>query len=124
MRETVVVAVKLPDVPVTLTVTVPVVAVLLAVSVKVLEVAVLLGLKDALTPLGRPEAVKLTLPVKPFCGVTDMALVPLAPCVTVRLVGEADSVKFGPAKGVLSDTLSKVAVARAGVLPLFTTKPT
>jgi hypothetical protein len=55
----------LPDVPLTATVTVPVVAVVLAVSVRVLVLAVLVGLKDAVTPLGRPEADKLTLPVKP-----------------------------------------------------------
>jgi len=29
-----------------------------------------LGLNDALTPLGRPETDKLTLPLKPFSGVT------------------------------------------------------
>jgi hypothetical protein len=75
----VVVLVKLPEVPVTVTVTEPVVAVLLAVSVKVLLPVVLLGLKDAVTPEGKPEADKLTLPVKPFTGVTEMVLVPLAP---------------------------------------------
>jgi hypothetical protein len=47
------------------TVTVPVVAVLLAFSVSVLVVVVLAGLKDAVTPLGRPVVVKLTLPLKP-----------------------------------------------------------
>jgi len=40
---------------------------------------VLVGLKEALTPLGKPEADKLTLPVKPFCGVTVTVLVPLPP---------------------------------------------
>ena len=87
--------VRLPEVPVTVTVTVPVVAVLLAVSVSVLVLVALAGLNDALTPLGRPEAVKLTLPVKPFCGATVMALVPLVPCTTVKLPSEDDSVKFG-----------------------------
>ena len=66
VRETVVVFVKLPDVPAMVTVAVPVVAVLLAVSVSVLVLAVLLGLNDAVTPLGSPEADKLTFPVKPF----------------------------------------------------------
>ena len=66
MRETVVVFVKLPDVPVIVTVTVPVVAVPLAVRVNVLVLAVLLGLNDAVTPLGRPDAVKPTPPLKPF----------------------------------------------------------
>src|SRR5271154_3418485 len=80
VRETVVVFVKLPEVPVMVTVTVPEVAVLLAVSVNVLALVVLVGLNDAVTPLGRPDADKLTLPVKPFCGVTLIVLVPLAPC--------------------------------------------
>jgi hypothetical protein len=79
-------------VPVIVTVTVPVAAVLLAASVNVLELAVLLGLNDADTPLGRPEADKLTLLLKPFCGVTVMVLAPLAPCVIVRLFGAAESV--------------------------------
>jgi hypothetical protein len=65
-REIVVVFVKLPDVPVMVTVAVPVVAVLLAVSVSVLVLAVLLGLNDAVTPLGSPEADRLTFPAKPF----------------------------------------------------------
>ncbi len=58
--------VKLPDVPVMVTVTVPVVAVSLAVRVNVLVLVVLLGLNDAVTPLGRPDADKLTVPLKPF----------------------------------------------------------
>ena len=92
MRETVVVLVKLPEVPVMVTVTFPVVAVLLAVSVNVLVLAVLLGLNDAVTPLGRPDADKLTLPLKPFCGVTVMVLAPLAPCLIVKLLGDAERV--------------------------------
>ncbi len=91
MRESVVLFVKLPDEPVTVTVTVPVVAVLLAVSVNVLPLAVLLGLNDAVTPLGRPEADKLTLLLKPFSGVTVMVLVPLVPWTTLRLLGEVES---------------------------------
>ena len=92
VRETVVLLVKLPDVPVTVTVTVPVVAVLLAVSVKVLVLAVLVGLNEAVTPLGRPEADKLTLLLKPFSGVTVIVLAPVAPWTTLRLLGEAASV--------------------------------
>lgn len=85
-----VVFVKLPDEPVTVTVTVPVVAMPLAVSVKVLVLAVLLGLNDAVTPLGKPDADKLTLALKPPSGVTAMALVPLVPWITLRLLGEAE----------------------------------
>jgi len=95
VRETVVVFVKLPDEPVTVTVTVPVAAVLLAVSVKVLLLAVLLGLNDAVTPLGRPDADKLTLLLKPFSGVTVMVLAPFVPWMTVRLLGEVEREKVG-----------------------------
>ena len=83
---------KLPDVPVTVTVTVPVTAVLLAANVKVLVLVVPLGLNEAVTPLGKPVAVKLTLLLKPFCGETVTVLAPLAPCVIVKLLGEAESV--------------------------------
>lgn len=66
MRLMVVVFVRVPEVPVTVTVMVPVVAVLLAASVKVLApVVVGLGLNAVVTPLGRPLADKLTLPLKP-----------------------------------------------------------
>jgi hypothetical protein len=61
------------------TVAVPVVAAALAVNVTVLLVVVLPGLKDAVTPLGRPEADKLTLPLNPFTGLTVMVLPPLPP---------------------------------------------
>lgn len=97
VRETVVVLVRLPEVPVMVTVAAPVVAVLLAVSVKALVLAVLLGLKDALTPPGRPEADRLTLSLKPFWGVTVMVLKPLAPCVIVKLLGDVDSPNLGVA---------------------------
>jgi hypothetical protein len=77
------------------TVTVPVVAVPLAVSVNVLLLVVEvvgLGLNAAVTPLGRAEADKLTLPLKPVCGVTVIVLWPLPPCVIVTLLGDAESV--------------------------------
>jgi len=124
VSERVVVFDKLPEVPVTVTVTVTGVAVLLAVSVNVLVLVVLVGLKEAVTPLGRPDAAKLTLALKPFCGVTVTVLVPLAPCRMLKLPGEVEREKFGDATGVVTETLSKVAVARAEALPLFTAKPT
>lgn len=97
VRVTVVVWVSVPDVPVMVTVAVPVVAVLLAVKVRTLVEVVGLVPKLAVTPEGRPEADSDTLPVKPFSGVTVIVLLPLLPCVTVRLVGEAESEKSGVA---------------------------
>ncbi len=95
VRVMVVVAVRLPEVPVTVTVAVPAVAELLAVSDRTLVVVVLVGLKDAVTPLGSPEAAKLTLPVKPPAGVTVMVLVPAAPPGVIdRLLGAAERVKL------------------------------
>ena len=85
-----VVFVKLPDVPVIVTGTVPVFAVLLAVNVKVLVAVAGFGLNDAVTPLGRPDADKLTPLLKPFCGVTVIVLVPLAPCIRFKLLGDAE----------------------------------
>ncbi len=65
MTAIVVVFVKLPDLPVMVTVAVPVFAVVEAVSVNVLVLAVLVGLKDAVSPLDSPDVDKFTLPVKP-----------------------------------------------------------
>src|SRR2546421_283048 len=70
VRLTVVLPVKAPEVPLMVTVVVPVVAVPLAVNVTVLVLVVLAGLKLAVTPLGRPEADRLTLPLNPFNGFT------------------------------------------------------
>lgn len=81
--------------PVIVTVTVPVVAVLLAVSVNMLVAVAGLVPNVAVTPPGSPDADKLTLPLKPFCGVTVIVLAPLVPCVMVKLLGDAESVKFG-----------------------------
>ena len=92
MRAIVVVFVKLPEVPVTVTVAVAAVAVLLAVSVSVLVAVAGFGLNEAVTPLGRPDADKVTLPLKPFWGVTVIVLVPLAPCIRVKLLGDAERV--------------------------------
>ena len=77
------------------TVAVPVAAVELAVKVTELVDVVGLVPKLALTPEGNPEADRVTLPVNPFDGFTVIVLLPLPPCETVTLVGEADSVKLG-----------------------------
>ena len=118
VREAVVLLVRLPDVPVMVTGTDPVVAVLLAESVKELVLVVLPGLNDAVTPLGRPEADRATLPLKPFWALTVMVLMPLEPCVMVRLLGELESVKFG---GGLTVSETVVAFVKLPAVPVMVT---
>jgi len=76
VRLIVVVSVRLPEIPVTVTVAVPVAAVALAVRINVLVEVAGFGLKVAVTPLGKPEAEKLTLPVKPLAGAIVIVLAP------------------------------------------------
>ena len=90
-----VVLVNVPDVPVMVTGNVPVAAVLVAVSANVLVDVAGFGLNAAVTPLGRPDAFMVTLPLKPFCAVIVMLVCPLPPCAIFTLAGDADSVKFG-----------------------------
>jgi len=98
VRAIVVVAVRLPLLPVMVTVAVPVVAVALAVSVSTLVPVVGFAPNVAVTPLGRPDAASVTLPLNPFWSFTVMVLVPPAPpWVIVRLPGESESVKLGVA---------------------------
>jgi len=93
----VVVAVKLPEVPVMVTVADPVVAVLLAVSVSTLVPVVGFVPNAAVTPEGRPDAASVTLPLNPPTSVTVIVLVPLLPCAIDKLLGEAESVKLAVA---------------------------
>lgn len=88
----VVVCFVLPDVPTIVTVAAPVVAEELAVNVTTLVLVAGFGLNAAVTPVGRPVVENVTLPLKPFSGVTVIVLVAVAPCSTVMLVGDAASV--------------------------------
>src|SRR6202161_1256305 len=104
VRASVVVAVRLPEVPVIVAVDVLLVAVALAVRVSTLVPVVGFVPNAAVTPLGRPDAASVTLPVNPPTSVTVIVLVPLLPCVIVRLLGESDKVKLGvedPAKRLI-----------------------
>jgi hypothetical protein len=58
--------VRVPEVPITLTEYFPGTAVLPGVSVRALFHGLLGELKVAATPLGTPEAAKITLPLNPF----------------------------------------------------------
>jgi len=84
---------RLPDVPVIVRVADPAVAVGDAVRVRMLVLVVLAGLKDAVTPAGRPLTARLTAPLKPLRSSTVVVLVPLLPWMT--LTDEADSEKSG-----------------------------
>ena len=74
----VVVAVSEPEVPVIVTVAAPTVAVLLAVNVSTLVDVVGFVANDAVTPVGNPEAARVTLPVNGLTSVTVIVSVPLA----------------------------------------------
>ena len=101
----------MPETPVMVIVLVPVVAVLLAVKVRVLLDVVGLALNVAVTPLGRVEVESVTDPVKPFEGVTVIVLLPLVPCFTVKLVGEAESEKLGAAGAAMVSEMLVVWVS-------------
>ena len=87
---------RAPDVPITVTETVPVAADAVALKVNVLVFVVLVGLKDAVTPLGRVDVIaRFTLLLKPPDGLTVIVLVMLAPWARVTELGEAKTVKLG-----------------------------
>jgi len=68
-----------PEAPEMLTLNVPVAALPVAVKVTMLVVVAGLVAKVALTPLGKPDAVRFTLPLNPFTGLIVMVLNPDAP---------------------------------------------
>lgn len=95
MRERVVVLVKPPDVPVTVTVKVPVAAVPLADRVRTLLTVAGFVLNVAPTPFGTPVADNVTLPLKPLRGLMEMVVDPEVPCRILTFDGEVDSKKLG-----------------------------
>ena len=62
-----------------------------------LAVVALAGLNDAVTPVGKPAAVKATVPVKPPCGAMVMAAVSVPPGVTFTFDAEDESLNDGGA---------------------------
>jgi len=76
------------------TVAEPTVAVPEAVKLTVLVPVVETGLKVAVTPEGKPLALRATLPVNPPLGVTVIELVTVPPWATETLEGLADNEKF------------------------------
>src|ERR1017187_463007 len=89
-------AVREPEVPPMVIVDVPGAVPDATVSVSVLVVVVGFGLKPAVTPVGRPVAFRVTLPLKPPAGTTVIVLVPWAPAAIVSEIGLAVRVNDGP----------------------------
>lgn len=87
----------------------PTVAVLLAVSVSTCVPAEPAA-KAAVTPLGRPEALRPTLPLNPPAPVTVMISVALEPCVTDTEDGFGTSVKLGGTFTVSAIVVDAVSV--------------
>jgi hypothetical protein len=90
----VVVWLKLPATPVTVMVNVPVAAELLAVRVRTLVFVAGFVPKAAVVPLPMPVAERVTEPANPPDGVIVIVLLPCEPRVMLRLVGDAERVKF------------------------------
>jgi hypothetical protein len=99
VRLTVVVWVVLPPTPVMVTVEVPRVAVELAVKVSVELPApgapIEDGLKEAVTPAGRPEAESEMALLKPPETAVVIVELPVPPCATETAAGAAEIVKSG-----------------------------
>ena len=107
VSETVVLWVAEGPAPVTVTLTVPVGVdeVVAIVMVELPPVVTLVGLKLAVAPLGKPLALKLTVCEEPVVSAVEMVLVPLAPWVTVTVVGLALMEKSPGPWVTVSDTL-------------------
>ena len=114
-----VVAVSDPDVPVIVTVLALTVAVGLAVNVTMEELVVGFVEKTAVTPVGRPEIDRFTLPMNPYSSLTYTYVEPEWPCPTA-IAPEVDNVNVG----VMTFNVSGVvAVSDPDVPVIVTTAP-
>ncbi len=86
-----------PEVPAILTTARPVAAEADAVRVMGIAPADETAPKEAVTPVGRPEAIRLTLPAKPPAAVTATATVAVPPWRRLTAEGAGESVKEGAA---------------------------
>ena len=91
VKATVVVCISAPEVPVMVTAAGPMVAQFAAVKVSVLVPPAVMGLNDAVTPLGMLPTAKLTAPLKPLRSVTAIVLLALPIYGIVTLPDVADS---------------------------------
>ena len=65
-----------------------------------LVVVALAGLNAAVTPVGKPVAVRATVPLKPACGAIVIVVLALEPAATLMLVADEESLKLGAAATV------------------------
>ena len=113
---------RVPEEPVTVTVKVPVAAVPLADRVSRLVVVAGFVPKKALTPLGKPDAVKFTLPLNPFTGLIVTVVKPDAPWRKVNVPGDVDSVN--PGLGADDGQLFTKFAALTVPMPVAKSQPT
>lgn len=92
-------------------------AVLLAVRVRVLELDAGLTLHEPVTPLGKPETFRVTLPVNPFTGVTSTVSVAVEPTTTLIRESEDEMVKL-PFEGVVTVRAIVVVALSAPDVPV------
>ncbi len=113
---------RVPEEPVTVTVKAPVAAVLLADRVSRLAVVAGFVPKKALTPLGKPGAVKFTLPLNPFTGLIVTVVKPDAPWRKFKVPGDVDSVNpgWGADEGQLFTKFAALTVP----MPVAKSQPT
>ena len=90
-------------------------------TVAALEVG--LGVKLAVTPVGRLEALKATLPVKPLAGVMAMESVLLPPWPTVSVPDVGASAKLGAALTVSATVVVSVSAPETPVMVTVTGPP-
>jgi len=104
-------------VPVMVIVDVPSAAEALTVNVITLVAVAGLVANDAVTPVGNPDAARVTLPVNPFSSVTATVLVPVLPGAIVRVAGEAARVKLGvPVTVSVMEVVTGVSVPEVPVM--------
>ena len=123
VSETLVLAVRVPEVPVMVTGTGPAAAAVLA-AVRVNTLLPVAGLvpNAAVTPVGSPEAASVTVPVNPPMSVIEMVSVVLFPGVTEADPAEGVSVKAGvPVPGTVSAIVTEWLIVP--LLPVIVTLP-
>jgi hypothetical protein len=113
---------RLADVPVMVIENVPITAPFVADKFKRLVAVAGFVPKLAVTPLGRPETIRLTGLVKPFRGLTLMVVEPAAPWRKVKLAGEAERVN--PGCGVGTGQLLTRLAASTVPMPVAKSQPT